>query len=191
VDSVEEGILGAATELLSSEGASALTVRRLADRAGVSTMGIYSRFGGKNGVVEALYVEGFHLLRNALSDLLEIPDPIGRLRAYGRVYRRTALANSSHYELMFGRAVPEYVPSEAARAEALGTFELVLDAARYAIDEGALQGAALPIAIELWALVHGHVSLELTGDLPSGTDREAALLRAIDHAVIGLGSRPD
>ena len=55
-------ILEAASGLLSEEGASALSVRRIATAAGCSTMGLYSRFGGKDGVVDELYAEGFERL---------------------------------------------------------------------------------------------------------------------------------
>jgi len=151
-------------------------------------MGLYSRFGGKNGVVEALYVEGFQILRRALRDLPVMEDPIERIRAYAAAYRRTALEHSSHYELMFGRAVPNFEPSDAARADALGVFELMLDAAQYAIDREAFSGAALPAAVELWALVHGHVSLELTGGLPAGVEGNRRLRRAVDHALVGLAA---
>ena len=45
-DEQGQRILEAASELLSTEGASALSVRRIATAAGCSTMGLYSRFGG-------------------------------------------------------------------------------------------------------------------------------------------------
>ena len=61
-DEQGQRILEAASELLSEEGASALSVRRIATAAGCSTMGLYSRFGGKDGVVDELYVEGFERL---------------------------------------------------------------------------------------------------------------------------------
>ncbi len=65
----EQGIaiLEAASKLLSEEGAGALTVRRIATEAGCSTMGLYSRFGGKDGVVDQLYVQGFDQLCDAMS----------------------------------------------------------------------------------------------------------------------------
>src|SRR3954467_13282778 len=55
-----------ASELLSKEGASGLSVRRIAAAAGCSTMGLYSRFGGKDGVVDELYAEGFVRLIGAM-----------------------------------------------------------------------------------------------------------------------------
>ncbi|MGZ4674264.1 MAG: TetR/AcrR family transcriptional regulator, partial [Ilumatobacteraceae bacterium] len=62
LDPVGSTLLKAASDLLATEGPAALTVRRIATAAGVSTMNVYSRFGGKDGVVEHLFVEGFHRL---------------------------------------------------------------------------------------------------------------------------------
>ena len=58
-DTTSSALMKAAADLLASEGPEALTVRRIAATAGCSTMGLYSRFGGKDGVVERLWLDGF------------------------------------------------------------------------------------------------------------------------------------
>ena len=58
LDSVGSMLVKAAADLLAEEGPEALTVRRIANAAGVSTMNVYSRFGSKDGVVEHLFVRG-------------------------------------------------------------------------------------------------------------------------------------
>ena len=68
LDSVGSTLLKAASDLLATEGPGALTVRRIANAAGVSTMNVYSRFGGKDGVVEQLFIEGFTRLGAGMSD---------------------------------------------------------------------------------------------------------------------------
>ncbi|MEM9696441.1 MAG: TetR/AcrR family transcriptional regulator, partial [Myxococcota bacterium] len=62
-------LLAAASRLLAEYGPEALTVRRIAHAAGCSTMAIYSHFGGKNGVVDGLFQEGFRTLIEALDRL--------------------------------------------------------------------------------------------------------------------------
>ena len=52
-------ILEAAGEILHEEGVGALSVRHIAKRAGISTMGVYSYFGGKDQVCEQLYIAAF------------------------------------------------------------------------------------------------------------------------------------
>ena len=59
-------LLDAASRLLEAEGPDALTVRRIAAAAGCSTTVLYTLFGGKAGVAEGLWREGFERLRQAL-----------------------------------------------------------------------------------------------------------------------------
>src|SRR4051794_24641041 len=89
LDEQGHALLDAASRLLSTEGPGALTVRRIATEAGCSTMGVYSRFGGKDGVVEELYKEGVERLFAAM-DLEESDDPLEDLRRCGLNYRINA-----------------------------------------------------------------------------------------------------
>ena len=52
-------LVRAALTVLQRDGAAALTVRNITAEAGCSTTGIYTYFGGKQGLVEAIFVEGF------------------------------------------------------------------------------------------------------------------------------------
>ena len=113
-DEQGQRILEAASQLLSTEGASALSVRRIATAAGCSTMGLYSRFGGKDGVVDELFAEGFERLITAMRARPLSDDPLADLRGSAECYRVTALANATHYMVMFGGAVPGFVPSDAS-----------------------------------------------------------------------------
>ena len=47
-DDTSRALLAAAHRLLAEDGPEALTVRRIANEAGMSTMNVYSRFGGKD-----------------------------------------------------------------------------------------------------------------------------------------------
>ena len=78
-------LLHAASTLLAAEGPEALTVRRIAAEAGVSTMGVYSRFGGKEGVIDALLRDGFQALADAMAAAMEVP--LHRFRVPGLVAR--------------------------------------------------------------------------------------------------------
>lgn len=50
----QDALLDVAESLAGVDGASSLSLKRLADEAGVSTMVIYSRFGDRFGLEEAL-----------------------------------------------------------------------------------------------------------------------------------------
>ena len=57
VDATSRALRAAASRILDAEGIGALSLRRVATEAGVTTMGIYSRFGGKDGLLDALCLE--------------------------------------------------------------------------------------------------------------------------------------
>ena len=54
-DELRSRIHAAAEALLEEEGIDGVQVREVAERAGTSTMGVYSRFGGKAGLLDSLY----------------------------------------------------------------------------------------------------------------------------------------
>lgn len=196
-DATRDSLLRAAHHLLEHEGPSALTVRRIANDAGVSTMNVYSRFGGKDGVIDELFVDGFVRLGQAMLTLPETADVLADLRACGDAYRRFARRAPTYYSLMFDRVVPDYVPSDGARAVAYATFEQLVAKAQRAIDAGAIAGRAETIAGGMWALVHGLASLDaITAlDHQAGTvapfDWDAISDHAIAVFVLGLHHQPD
>lgn len=113
-------ILDAASKLLAAEGPQALTMRRIATEAGSSTMNLYSRFGGKDGILEALFREGFSRLGTAMSSGAPSGDTIADLTRCGDEYRNFALTNPAYYSVMFDRPFSEFVPSEQAVEDAVG-----------------------------------------------------------------------
>jgi AcrR family transcriptional regulator len=156
-------VLDAASRLLESEGPDALTMRRIAGEVGCSTSVLYTMFGGKSGVADGLWREGFERLRRAL-DQAEGDDPLGRLAAMGRAYRANALANRAYYAVMFQRPIPGFQPSAEAYAESLRPLQLLVDAVADCIQAGVFRPAdPTHVAGILWAAAHGAVSLELAG----------------------------
>ena len=179
-------ILEAASGLLSEEGASALSVRRIATAAGCSTMGLYSRFGGKDGVVDELYAEGFERLITAMKANPVTDDTLADLRRCATCYRDTALANATHYMVMFGGAVPGFVPSDASHAIAHDAFGGLVAKVARCTDAGVLVGRPDEIAEVLWGSIHGLVMLELVGINPLLSDPGERFARALDALFDGF-----
>jgi AcrR family transcriptional regulator len=190
-------LLDAAWDLLTSEGPAALTTRRIAERAGTSTMSIYSRFGGKDGILEELYGQGMLMLEDELSAAPEAPDPRARILELGSAYRRFAVGNPGLYALMFERPLPGFDPSAKARLQALGrTFGILISAVEQASAAGAIQSSdATETSYLFWTSLHGMVSLELThavrGDLPgwlidSSEAAERVYRRGMEVVLSGL-----
>jgi AcrR family transcriptional regulator len=158
-------LLDAGMRVLREQGAAQLTLRRVAESAGSSTMGIYTCFGGRTGLLEAIYARGFEYLRAALAASLDgHDDPIGRIVAVADGYRDFALADPALYGLMFERPLPDFDPSPELRRDALArTFVLLSDATGAAADAGLIRpGDPVRTAYLLWTTIHGIVSIELT-----------------------------
>jgi AcrR family transcriptional regulator len=51
--------VSAAEAVLVKDGPGGLTVRAVAAEAGIAPMGVYNRFGGKDGLVDALLIIGW------------------------------------------------------------------------------------------------------------------------------------
>jgi AcrR family transcriptional regulator len=161
---MEAALLTAAAELLEKEGPDALSVRRIAAEAGVATMGVYNHFDSKAGIIEALFIEGFARLREAMAGVAEVDDPYQALKEAGRLYRALALAHPMAYQLMFLRNISGFEPSDHALEVAASAFETLVTAVRRAMASGVIaHGPATEIAHLIWASVHGWVALELLG----------------------------
>jgi AcrR family transcriptional regulator len=160
-------LLDAASRLLMAEGPQALTMRRVAGAVGSSTTVLYTMFGAKEGLADALYREGFERLRRRLAAVPDHGAPLARLGAMAHAYRDSALAERAYYGLMFQQAVPGFQPSPASLAAARASLEVLVRAVVAAMDAGELeQGDPQAAAEVLWAAVHGAVSLELAGHFP-------------------------
>jgi AcrR family transcriptional regulator len=154
-----ETLLDAALRLVEERGPGALRIRDLAAAAEQSTMGVYTHFGSKQGLLEQLYLHGFRRLEDRLNSVPS--DGQGRegLLAFALAYRAFALDNEALYGLMFERASPDFVPSDTSRLAALSTFELL--ATRVADSRPDFTDPAADAHL-LWATMHGLVSIELT-----------------------------
>jgi AcrR family transcriptional regulator len=199
-EDLRERLVAAGLRVLDEHGPAELTVRRIADAAGSSTMGVYTKFGGRAGVLEAVYRRGFELLRAALAAVPEAADPIRNLLDLALAYRRFALANPALYTFMFEQPLPDYEPSPLLRAESLDTtFELLVAAVRRAVAQAALPEVdPVHTSVLVWCVAHGMVSLELSnsarsplpGLLPDTPDAgERLLLDGVQATLTGLRHR--
>ena len=192
-----ERFIFAGLRVLHEHGAAELTLRRVAQQAGSSTMGIYSCFGGRVGMLEAIYRRGFEMLEDAITNAPASADPRQTVTAIAVAYRRFALGNPALYALMFERPLPGFDPSPQLRSWALNlTFTPLVEEMARAQAGGLLAGDD-PIrpSYLLWTAVHGITSIELThavrSPLPgwfidSPEAGEQMLLAAVRAVLAGL-----
>ncbi|KRB82349.1 hypothetical protein ASE00_09760 [Sphingomonas sp. Root710] len=153
-------LLKAAAVVLTEEGPSALTVRRVAERVNASTKMIYTHFGGKDGLLEALYLHSFAGLTEAFKAQNEESDPVLRLDKMVCAYRTFALSEPALYNVMFGDLGRAWEAPIESRKQAWTSFETLRDTVRLCMSP-AQAAEAGRITYLLWAAMHGVVSLEL------------------------------
>jgi AcrR family transcriptional regulator len=155
-----ERYLEAALSVLFDRGVTALTVRGVAEAAGVSTISVYARFGGRAGLLDALYERTFDSLRAMLEGLPpESPDGLADLLGLAVRYRLFARESPARYALMFERPVPGFDPDPALRSAVVRTsFGLFIDRVRRVCPP---EADARTAAYQLWTTMHGLVGAEL------------------------------
>lgn len=188
---LRQGMLDAATRLLTEEGPSALTVRRVAEAVNCSTTLLYSLFGGKDGLANELYLEGFARLKAAFADAAAqaakkkpARQGLEPLLLHAKVYHEYAKRNPSYYMVMFGDAIAGFVPPVESRNQAWESLAVLIDTFEQAMESGALPKSNPTAAARLlWAAMHGAVSLELKGYYLK-TERADELFNAAVKAVL-------
>jgi AcrR family transcriptional regulator len=93
----------------------------IAKAAGVSTIGTYSHFDGKQGIVDALYTEGFAAVDRAMSvsDLGLSLSPVDFILRAATNYLELAESRRAHCKLIFGESDSSYMPGPEARHSCL------------------------------------------------------------------------
>lgn len=189
-DDLRRQLIEAASEAIAADGIDGLSLRSIAARAGTSTTAVYSLFGSRESLVDAVAQEGFRRFAAHL-DRARGEDPRAALFSLGLAYRANALDNPHFYRVMFGQ-----IPAEASPKAAEGTFGVLVDAVAAVlgvdspdsrgrdVDDPADRSAASAAARRLWAYVHGLVTLELAGLITGDPDERDAAYRE----ALGAGS---
>lgn len=152
-------ILNAASELFLEGGATKMSVRAIAKKAGLSTIGIYSYFKGKQGILDALYIEGFEMLFRAIKVK---PGERGTLESVllgVKGYLKMAKENQVHYRLIFGEGCEGYEPSDEARAVGEKLFGQLVQINGEYIQTAGLKIDPVQASMDIWALLHGYASI--------------------------------
>ncbi|WP_128434359.1 TetR/AcrR family transcriptional regulator [Streptomyces cyaneus] len=179
-------LVDAGVDLVTREGAQALTLREIARRAGVSHGAPRRYFPTHLELLSAIARRGFDELAKRATAAAGAGDdtasPRAELTALGRVYLEFALSNRGMYELMFRHDLLES-GHLGLRDTSLPLFGRLVDLvarARPGADARLVAGA-------LWANLHGIAQLWGWGSLQlaTGSDDFAPLLHSTLDAHLG------
>jgi AcrR family transcriptional regulator len=172
-------LVSAALELLEEGGATELSLRAAARRAGVAPSAPYRHYADRDALLSAVAAVGYRELAEHLAEAHPAPSTTDDLAAVAVSYVRFALQRPALFRVMFSepcdRDSGERVAATAAIAAYVGA---IVERCFPAADPDALSTA-------IWALVHGLAFLHLDGKLDSSTpDAVAARVSAAVHAVL-------
>lgn len=162
-DRLRADILAATAGLLEAAGSDeGLSLRAVARAVGISPQSMYLHFGSLDELVLAVLADSHGAMGAELDAAAAAePDLVERVLARGRAYLAWGAAHPGLYQVMYeGRLQSE--PEQDPTVVPPGRAQLykVRDDVRAAMNTGAVpEGDADALAIQLWALVHGLVSL--------------------------------
>lgn len=189
----KEKILKAASELLLERGLEGLSVRAISKAAGLSTIAIYSHFQGKEGVLDALYIEGFELVRQATESAQVFEDPIESAMQGCANYLRIAEENEGHYRLIFGETGGAYTPSIEAKRTSITAFDALVAQTGRLMPPGTTRSQKERAALRVWAILHGYVSLRhhIIGNVLDDRQWKNMVMESIALTISKLASGED
>ena len=179
---LRRAVIDGALAEIGAHGPTAISLRSIAKRAGVSHSAPQHHFGDKRGLLSAIAAEGYGLLADVTQAAWEERHEV---LAVGMAYVAFALSNRPHFEVMFR---PELYQEDdpavtAARDRAAATlFETV----RVGLGPGGEEDVWGGV-VGVWSFVHGFATLWLNGNFYAevGDDPAAAAQSAI-RALRGL-----
>jgi AcrR family transcriptional regulator len=172
---LRRALLDEALRTIQTEGVEHLTLRSVGERLGVSRSALYRHFADKQSLLATVGTEGFRKLRQALADAWE-GNGRGRtgFEAMGRAYVQFAVANPSHYRVMFGGFLESAAKDDHFVAEAKAAFQVLVDALIELQNAGEIRGDdPVQMARFVWAVVHGTAMLVIDGQAAEAAQREA------------------
>lgn len=169
---LKNALINAGIAILAEEGAGALSLRKVARRAGVSHAAPYAHFADKQTLIAAIAADGHRQIYARLTAVME--NDAGDVRSLFLhavwAYVQFGLDSPAHYRVTFSGVIqdehsyPEFVELSQRNLNLLKEIVEQCRSAGILAEDGV--DADVQAAV-LWGLIHGLVSLMIQGQLPS------------------------
>ena len=161
---LRRALLDAALDTIARDGVSAVNLRDLARRCGVSHAAPAHHFGDRTGLLTAIATEGYEGLAAATNAAWT---ETGSFLEVGVAYVRFAVAHPAHFAVMFRPDLVDIADPELVKASAASAAMLYGPVGSVAPVDGDV-ASQRTAAIAAWSLVHGIATLWLQGSLRDG-----------------------
>ncbi|MGW0323665.1 TetR/AcrR family transcriptional regulator [Nocardia sp. NPDC003183] len=184
-EATRQEIVEAAWEIARERGLAQLTLREVGERIGMRAPSLYSHYGSKNAIYDAMFEQAWSECERVSIDALRSAptDPRGLVRVLALAYFDFAVADLARYQLMNQRTIPGFEPSPEAYVSAVRALDEVIAVL-------ATIGVTDRDDVEIWiAILSGLVDQQLAND-PGGHSRRKLLDRAVDMWADSVGLPP-
>jgi AcrR family transcriptional regulator len=170
--------VSAAMELLEESGETALSLRAVARRAGVSPAAPYRHYADREALVSAVAALGYRELAERLAAAHPSPATPEQLTSVAVAYVQFALERPALFRIMFGEPCDRDNDERTAATAAVALY------LREIVGRVFPETDTEAMATATWALVHGLASLHLDGKLDAPTptvvaERVTAAIQAL------------
>ena len=180
VGNVRGQLLAAARDILHESGRSGLSLRAIADRAGVAPGTVYYHYADKAALLSGLAIDGFRQLGDAMREAYDAGPADGGLRTTGLAYLNFLREKPELYELAYEALdAGRREDVTAAEAEAFAVLRQAIMAEFAAVHPPEV---AHKIAEAIWAWGRGIAVVALSRGAPGHGPKD----EAVESAVRGL-----
>ena len=177
-------IFAAARALFDQTGAEGVSMRRIADKVGITPMAIYKHYPDKDALLSALMLDGFAAWE-ARVEKIGASEPLDWLRQMGEAFLDFALGQPRRYEAAFllkASAARRY-PGDfvAGRSPVISKMMAHIEDAKR---RGLMRDTpTIDITISFTALVQGLVDMYRAGRFGDEAEFRQAYTRALTHCL--------
>jgi AcrR family transcriptional regulator len=121
--SARAAIIEAGWSIVGESGLAALSMRELANRAGITTPTLYAYFDSKNDIYDQMFAQSAQLFAVHMAAPLNADDPTQLVRSLSRRFVDFCVSDIARYQLLFQRTIPGFEPSPESYAHAVSALE--------------------------------------------------------------------
>ena len=185
---LRQTLLSAAAEMIATNGIESLSLRKLADKVGVSRTAAYHYFQDKNDLLCAIAANGFRRWQHSLEQLNS--NSIlqkQKFEQYVLSYIEFATTYPEEYELMFGRSIWKQANCTVELQQiSYATFQHQVDMIEYWQSAGLITGDnPLRMAQIIWGTLHGIAKLFIDGVYTDVSRVEEIAISALPMFLVG------
>ena len=169
---LRSSLLSTATSMIGEQGIEALSLRKLAERIGVSRTAAYHHFKDKNDLLSAIAAQGFTLWQTQAEEIFTnsaLSDK-EKYQQFVHYYVQFATQNAAIYKLMFGstlwkKETENQQTSQALIDVAYPSFQFQVEMTKTWQEKGISpkSESSLRLAQVTWATLHGIAQLVIDG----------------------------